>query len=1179
MSGAPAKLGAPTPVPALTTASAGSVLQRSCGCGNRVSGGGECQECKKNKTVQRYAAGAGGTDFAVSQPGDALEHEADAAAALVAGVGPMPAKPSVPPPTLRPGEAAQSVRATLDRAGEPLPDATRAFMEAGFGRDFSAVRVHRDPAAARSAAAIDALAYTSGNHVVFGAGQYLPETSAGRRLIAHELAHVAQQTALPIGRLVARKGGENDPPCLAGHKLGERTGAKGTPGDPAIYYVIWGTWKEGDNPYAFFERVVKAWIPWRFGGISATQSANVYTFLRNVVEMSGASGSPGCQSAFGLDYDTVVSVRKLSGEPQREAEAKRKEEEAQASAGGTAAPKDNASAGGGVPTPEKKDPAKEQSPERIGDFGPLSEAVAENKQQDNYVTTRIKADNEALKEPARAALYLKILEHFAGRAISDADKTAAADGLDAAEVEKVIDGKPMRKALTALFGQGWNEFHKAGGTELNKFQLLEFLVCEQFTRGNPTATHNQLMLGEGAPEKGVLGIAERNTGILLYDDLATPLPGFGGVGFRDKGYIASRKDDQWGFNIANVADPGLRSLLNSLRQTFGDPVRMAVGGAEVYFNNIEIVNKKVVDGLTEVVKQKFLDMLPFFVGFIAGHAVSAWLMRVPNPHVAAVGLALKGLLTAAGYIMDIEFAAGALERLMRAAAHLSHFERNEKGEVTQLSEAHLTEAAKVIQDMVAEIAALFATMALGKLVSSAHKGLQRLRIECTHCELKGPGTTEAKSEAKPEAKPEVKPEGKEPGKAEAAKEVTPEAAAKEKLAKLTAEKATKESELASLRQQRDNLTKEYNDAIQARKDAVVEWDAAAKRKDAAGVEAARAKARAAGARAERALEARDELPGEASKRDEIRDLDKGIEVEGIKADPNSRAKLPCFAAGSLVATPDGTRTIESLTTGDRVWAYDFATGRREPQRVLQLHCGRTDGWYRLVLHDGSVRATSGHRFWVDSELAWRDARTLVPGMRLAGVDGRSRELVAIERESDADAATYNLSVDNAQTYYVGPGVLVHNEPVDIGLGGGYIIYRGTYHGTNPDYRNWIYIGQTTVLDARGKPRGTQGRGNEHRGDAITALERDRLGIERLSDSNRKFYEFMKDVKLEPIIKGIATQEQADYLEQQNIEIERKVSGKENVANRKNQITSDSHKKEVAETIRNDPAVRKKGYCP
>jgi hypothetical protein len=77
-------------------------------------------------------------------------------------------------------------------------------MEQRFGHDFSKVRVHSAASAAQSATDVMAHAYTVGHDVVFGAGQYAPGTHAGRRLIAHELAHVVQQSearAVPDGQI------------------------------------------------------------------------------------------------------------------------------------------------------------------------------------------------------------------------------------------------------------------------------------------------------------------------------------------------------------------------------------------------------------------------------------------------------------------------------------------------------------------------------------------------------------------------------------------------------------------------------------------------------------------------------------------------------------------------------------------------------------------------------------------------------------------------------------------------------------------------------------------------------------------------------------------------------------------------------------------------------------------
>jgi len=111
-----------------------------------------------------------------------------------------------------PATAPSIVHETLSSAGEPLDAATRAYFEPRFGHDFSAVRIHTDTHAAESARAINARGYTAGNQIAFAAGQHSPETSEGRRLIAHELMHVVQQrqSNAPLIQL------EPDPPRSLG---------------------------------------------------------------------------------------------------------------------------------------------------------------------------------------------------------------------------------------------------------------------------------------------------------------------------------------------------------------------------------------------------------------------------------------------------------------------------------------------------------------------------------------------------------------------------------------------------------------------------------------------------------------------------------------------------------------------------------------------------------------------------------------------------------------------------------------------------------------------------------------------------------------------------------------------------------------------------------------------------
>ena len=94
------------------------------------------------------------------------------------------------------GPAPQSVHEVVGSPGRPLAASDRAFFEPRLGVDLSAVRIHDDSHAAESARSIGARAYTVGSHVAF-AGPAQTSNESGRRLLAHELAHVAQQGAAP----------------------------------------------------------------------------------------------------------------------------------------------------------------------------------------------------------------------------------------------------------------------------------------------------------------------------------------------------------------------------------------------------------------------------------------------------------------------------------------------------------------------------------------------------------------------------------------------------------------------------------------------------------------------------------------------------------------------------------------------------------------------------------------------------------------------------------------------------------------------------------------------------------------------------------------------------------------------------------------------------------------------
>jgi Domain of unknown function (DUF4157) len=81
--------------------------------------------------------------------------------------------------------------------GQRLGATTRTLMERRLGHDLSDVRIHTDAVAAQAAQALWARAWTLGSHVAFAAGEYRPHETRGRLLLAHELAHVVQQTGAP----------------------------------------------------------------------------------------------------------------------------------------------------------------------------------------------------------------------------------------------------------------------------------------------------------------------------------------------------------------------------------------------------------------------------------------------------------------------------------------------------------------------------------------------------------------------------------------------------------------------------------------------------------------------------------------------------------------------------------------------------------------------------------------------------------------------------------------------------------------------------------------------------------------------------------------------------------------------------------------------------------------------
>jgi hypothetical protein len=134
------------------------------------------------------------------------------------------------------------IQEPLRAPGEPLDVSTRYLMESRFGCDFGRVRIHTYPEAAESARMANARAFASGSDVFFGTGEYRPETSKGRLLIAHELAHVLQDSQHPPQPLLIHKSerGQSAASPGFGEEAATEPAAVGISGEDSMAEVVSG---------------------------------------------------------------------------------------------------------------------------------------------------------------------------------------------------------------------------------------------------------------------------------------------------------------------------------------------------------------------------------------------------------------------------------------------------------------------------------------------------------------------------------------------------------------------------------------------------------------------------------------------------------------------------------------------------------------------------------------------------------------------------------------------------------------------------------------------------------------------------------------------------------------------------------------------------------------------------
>jgi hypothetical protein len=293
------------------------------------------------------------------------------------------------------------------------------------------------------------------------------------------------------------------------------------------------------------------------------------------------------------------------------------------------------------------------------------------------------------------------------------------------------------------------------------------------------------------------------------------------------------------------------------------------------------------------------------------------------------------------------------------------------------------------------------------------------------------------------------------------------------------------------------------------------------------------------------------------RRQESNEIERILKRLDAVLNPRQGLKLPCFSAETLVWTEEGTKRIDDIQIGELVLAFDLASEQVVTRSVVNLLHNRTTHFYEMQVAGQQIRATARHPFWVTDKQEWVEAKELKPSMRVRLVNGSLVPIESIRRQEVSESSSYNLSLKEVPTYFVGAGVLVHNEgPVDYGLGG----VGKVYIGTNPDYPGQIYVGETNqpIADIE----------FQHFMEAKRKLKG------QLTPADRELLVFKWGMKIEVVASGLTKREYHLYIQEQfarHKELEGDV-----VINRKR--LEDDTFDEYAKKVRTDPDLRKAGFC-
>jgi hypothetical protein len=612
------------------------------------------------------------------------------------------------------GPALAAVGAALAQAGQPLPQHVRRDWAARVGADLSGVRVHADAPAAGAARALGADAFAVGEHVVFGAGRYQPQSARGARLLAHELGHV-----------IGARGAAPVIECDDGVEYDEEGRFVITITAPPS---VWFTYLDG----RYLVRVQADHVAYDLLGWSREATLELYRARRRpdvadprlpaeqfIEALEGETGLtllPEARAALiaGGGLPLLPFEDAFYMVPVDDADLARWFGPSQWA--------DYLARPPGTPSrPARRAAAALDSATSAPEAAAIAEPIAPRR--------RALAGNAAL-----ATLYLLLLEHFTGLQITDALQEQARNGLTARELEPILAADARRPVLTDLYTQAWGEYRDAGGSDPMRFEPLVERLLEQYLRGNITARANLLKVGHGIPERRVLGLVHRRSRLLMYDAFGLPMQGLAGIALRDPGFIgydppgmaAVREgaDDERHEVVLTDRELGDALVRNLFAQALGvDDAVMVEQAAEAIYANLDRVTNEVDRYLSDEIRAALGPTLKFLAFFMIGHATAALLMR--SQVTIAVGLALEGLLRAAGYLMGLEFLGQTHEVLVRAAFHMSRVHNDEAGQPTRLSEIHITSAARPLATLITNVGIAMGFAGLGLAVRRIRAGRSR----------------------------------------------------------------------------------------------------------------------------------------------------------------------------------------------------------------------------------------------------------------------------------------------------------------------------------------------------------------------------------------------------------------------------------------------------------------------